>query len=127
MNYEQTLDFIHSRTRYGSRLGLFRMERVLELMGNPHKELKFVHIAGTNGKGSTTAMTAEILKTQGYKVGMYISPYVVDFRERIQINNQLIPKERLAETLTKIMPYLEILDQEETPITEFELDTVQIL
>ncbi|MBE6987587.1 MAG: bifunctional folylpolyglutamate synthase/dihydrofolate synthase [Ruminococcaceae bacterium] len=124
MNYEQTLDFIHSRTRYGSRLGLFRMERVLELMGNPHKELKFIHIAGTNGKGSTTAMTAEILKTQGYKVGMYISPYVVDFRERMQINNQLIPKERLAETLTKIMPYLEILDQEETPITEFELDTV---
>lgn len=124
MTYEQTLDFIHSRAKYGSRLGLFRMERVLDLMGNPQKELKFIHIAGTNGKGSTTAMTAEILKTQGYKVGMYVSPFVIDFRERIQINNQLIPKERLAETLDKVMPYLDILEKEETPITEFELDTV---
>lgn len=124
MNYEQTLEYIHSRAKYGSRLGLFRMERILELMGNPQKALKFIHVAGTNGKGSTTAMTTEILKTQGYKTGMYISPFVVDFRERMQINGQMIPKAALADILTEIMPYLEIMEKEDTPITEFELVTV---
>lgn len=124
MNYQETLDYIHSRTKYGSRLGLHRMERILELMGNPQKNLKFIHVAGTNGKGSTTAMTTEILKTQGYKTGMYISPYIIDFRERMQINGQMIPKEQLAAALTAIMPYLVIMEGEDTPITEFELVTV---
>ena len=124
MNYQETLDYIHSRTKYGSRLGLHRMERILELMGNPQKKLKFVHVAGTNGKGSTTAMTTEILKTQGYKTGMYISPYIIDFRERMQINGQMIPKEKLAGVLTTIMPFLELMEGEDTPITEFELVTV---
>ena len=124
MTYEETLNYIHSRAKYGSRLGLFRMERALELMGNPQKTLKFIHVAGTNGKGSTTAMTAEILKTEGYKVGMYVSPYVVDFRERMQINGEMIPKEALAANLEKIMPHLLQMEEEETPITEFELDTL---
>lgn len=123
MTYEQVLEYIHTRTKYGSRLGLHRMEKILSLMGNPQKDLKFIHIAGTNGKGSTTAMTTEILKSAGYKVGMYVSPFVVDFRERMQINGQMIEKQTLADCLEDIMPFLLDMEEADTPITEFELDT----
>ena len=76
MNLNEALDYIHNLYRKGSVPGLHRMQQMLEMMGNPQKKLKFIHIAGTNGKGSTAAMTASILTNAGYKTGLITSPYI---------------------------------------------------
>jgi len=102
MNYLEAMDYIKSTAKFGSNYGLSRTEKILELLGNPHKELKCIHIAGTNGKGSTTAMLTEILKEAGYKVGMYTSPYLEEFEERIQINGNNILKEDLSAAITEV-------------------------
>lgn len=102
MNYSEAMNFIANTSRFGMNFGLSRVEKILELLGNPQNKIKCIHIAGTNGKGSTTAMIASILKEEGYTVGMYTSPYLEEFEERIQINGVNIPKERLAELVSKI-------------------------
>lgn len=102
MNYDEAMDYIKSTAKFGSNLGLERTEKILELLGNPHKKLKCIHVAGTNGKGSTTAMIADILKESGYKVGMYTSPYILEFEERIQINGKNIPKDDLSKLITEV-------------------------
>lgn len=102
MNYNEAIDFIQNRLRLGTKLGLETTTELLRRVGNPHKKLKFIHIAGTNGKGSTSAFIANILIENGYKTGMYISPYVNSFTERIQVNNKQIPKEDLARHAEKI-------------------------
>lgn len=102
MNYSEAMNFIANTSRFGMNFGLSRVEKMLELLGNPQNKIKCIHIAGTNGKGSTTAMIASILKEEGYTVGMYTSPYLEEFEERIQINGVNIPKERLAELVSKI-------------------------
>ena len=86
MRYNEALEYIHSFTHFGSQLGLDRMRKLLKLLKNPQDKLKFIHVAGTNGKGSTVKMSDEILQKAGYKVGIYTSPFVIDFRERFQIN-----------------------------------------
>lgn len=123
MSYEQSLSYIHSFTRFGSQLGLERIEKLLELLGNPHKKLKFVHIAGTNGKGSTTKMCSHILQESGYKVGMYISPFVIDFRERFQINSKMIPKDEFVKLVSKVKKYINFLNNQGVYVTEFEVIT----
>ena len=107
MNYEEAIKYIKETAKFGSKLGLERTEKILELLGNPHKKIKTIHIAGTNGKGSTTAMLTNILVESGYKVGCYISPYIEEFEERIQINNTNIPKGDLAEIITKVATVIE--------------------
>ncbi len=102
MNYNEAINYIHDTAKFGSKLGLERTEKILELLGNPHKKVKCIHIAGTNGKGSTTAMLTNILINSGYRVGCYISPYIEEFEERIQINNTNIPKEDLAHIITEV-------------------------
>ena len=102
MNYLETMDYITSTAKFGSNLGLERTEKILELLGNPHKSLKCIHVGGTNGKGSTTAMINMILMENGYNVGMYTSPYLEEFEERIQINGINIPKEDLSEVVTDV-------------------------
>lgn len=97
MEYKEAMEYIANTSRFGMNFGLERVEKMLEILGNPHKDLKCIHIAGTNGKGSTTAMITSILKEEGYTVGMYTSPYLEEFEERIQINGVNIPKEVLAE------------------------------
>lgn len=96
MNYDEAMDYIVTASRFGVNLGLDRIEKILEYLGNPHKDIKFVYVGGTNGKGSTTAMISSVLKEAGYKVGMYTSPYLEEFEERIQINRENIDKDRLA-------------------------------
>lgn len=123
MNYNQALEYIHSFERFGSKLGLERISRLLELMGNPQNKLKYVHIAGTNGKGSTTTITSNILINSGYNVGTYISPYIIDFRERIQLNGNMISKEDLIYEVENIIPFIEKLNSQEIQIKEFELIT----
>lgn len=96
MNYEEALSYIHAIPKFRRPLGNTQLERLLEALGNPHKKMKFIHIAGTNGKGSCAAMTAEILKNAGFKTGMYTSPFIVRFNERIQINDEEIADDELA-------------------------------
>lgn len=96
MTYTETLDYIHSLGNFGMSPGLDRIKTVLEKLGNPQNKLKAIHIAGTNGKGSVSAMLSNVFKTAGYKTGLFISPYIIDFRERIQINGEYISKEELC-------------------------------
>ena len=88
---EQSLAFIHGLYRKGTKPDLSRVKWLLNALGNPQERLKFIHIAGTNGKGSTAAMSASILQQAGYKTGLFTSPYIYRFNERIQINGQQIP------------------------------------
>ena len=120
MNAQEAIAYIHSFFWKGSIPGLSRTQELLRLLGNPEKKLKFVHIAGTNGKGSTAAMTASILQKAGYKVGLYTSPYIYRFNERIQINGEQIADEDVATVTEYVKQYAETM--EEKP-TEFELVT----
>ena len=120
MTYEQALEYIHDKRWRDSRRGLSRLRAMLELMGNPQKEMKYVHIAGTNGKGSTSACIAEVLKKAGYRTGLYTSPYIERYNERIQINNVQIGDEELAELVEELAP---IADSVPDHPTEFEIGT----
>ncbi|WP_294907311.1 folylpolyglutamate synthase/dihydrofolate synthase family protein [uncultured Ruminococcus sp.] len=120
MTYENALEKIHSLLSFGSRPGLDRILTLLDRMGNPQNKLKYIHVAGTNGKGSTCAMLSSTLVAAGYKTGLFISPYINDFRERIQINNEMISKEMLANAVEETFPLIEKLQSEGIIITEFE-------
>lgn len=123
MNYDEVLKRINSRNQFGIRPGLKRIKRLLELLGDPQDRLKFIHVAGTNGKGSVCKMLSLILEKSSYKTGLFISPYVIDFRERFQINNTMISKNDLVEIFETVEPFLNILDKEGEFVTEFELIT----
>ena len=90
MTYEETIAYIHSVNWRGSRPGLSRITELLAALGNPEKSLRCVHIAGTNGKGSTSAMLDSILREAGYKVGTFTSPYIETFNERIMYDGKPI-------------------------------------
>ena len=124
MNYPETLSWIHGTERFGSRLGLGRMGRLLHRMGDPHLKVPFIHVAGTNGKGSTTTLIASALTAGGFKTGKFISPYILEFRERMQIDGQMIPEETLAALATRLRPIAEEFKAAGDPVTEFELVTV---
>lgn len=124
MNYYEAMTYIKNTSKFGSNLGLERTEKVLELLDNPHKKLRCIHIAGTNGKGSTTAMLTEILKEAGYKVGMYTSPYLEEFEERIQINGANISKVDLSRIVTRVAEAVnKVLELGYEHPTEFEIIT----
>ncbi len=128
MNYTEAMNYIRNTAKFGSNLGLERTEKILELLGDPHKKLKCIHIAGTNGKGSTTAMLAEILKEAGYSVGMYISPYLEEFEERIQINGSNISKEDLSSIVTTVSEVVDkVIELGYDHPTEFEIITCAML
>ncbi len=120
MTYEEAIAKIHSLLTFGARPGLDRMLTLLDQMGNPQNKLKFIHVAGTNGKGSTCAMLSSVLAAAGYKTGLFISPYITDFRERIQINNCMIDRAELARAVDVTFPLVEKLRDEGIVITEFE-------
>ncbi len=121
MNYEETLSYIHHVTWRGSRLGLERTNELLDKVGNPHKGLKFIHIAGTNGKGSTLAMLSSILISAGYTTGSYSSPFIDRFNERMQVNGLSIADDELAEITSLVRPFADGMADHPT---EFELITV---
>lgn len=124
MNYDEAMSYIKNTAKFGSNLGLTRTERILQLLGNPHKKLKCIHIAGTNGKGSTTAMLTNILIEAGFKTGMYTSPYLQVFEERIQINSKNISKDDLSVVVTEVSEAVQKVVKEgyDHP-TEFEIIT----
>jgi dihydrofolate synthase/folylpolyglutamate synthase len=124
MNYEQALEFIHSTHKFGSKLGLHNIGILLDLMGNPQKKLKFVHVAGTNGKGSTASFISSILTQAGYRTGVFTSPYIERFTERIKIGNDDIPREDLARITEFVKDKVDIMLQiGENHPTEFEIVT----
>src|SRR5450432_2596164 len=103
MDYQQTLDYLFTKLPMYSRIGAAAFKADLtntialcEALGNPQKKFKSVHIAGTNGKGSTSHMLAAVLQAAGYKTGLYTSPHLKDFRERIKINGQMINEQEVA-------------------------------
>ncbi|MDO5399513.1 MAG: folylpolyglutamate synthase/dihydrofolate synthase family protein [Eubacteriales bacterium] len=118
MNVNEALEYIHTVCWKGSVPGLSRTRELLRRMGNPEKSLKFVHIGGTNGKGSTAAMTASILRKAGYTTGLYTSPYVYRFHERMQVDGEQISDRELADITEFVRPLADAM--EDSP-TEFEL------
>ncbi len=120
MSYESTLEYIGSAKWQRSKPGLERTRELLRCLGNPEKQLKFVHVAGTNGKGSTCACIASVLQQAGYRTGLYISPYINRFNERMQINGEEIPDGELEQIVDEIRPFADAM--EDTP-TEFEVIT----
>lgn len=125
MSIEQALEWIHSRLKFNIRPGLNRVSALLELLGNPEESLSMIHIAGTNGKGSTVAFTRSIFMQAGLKVASFTSPFITTFGERMSINAQPIPDEKLIYYVKMIQPLVEQLDNdaELTGITEFEIIT----
>ena len=120
MNYNEALKYIHSLLVFGSRPGLERIGELLDKLGNPQDDLKFIHVAGTNGKGSVCTMLSNIYMKAGLKTGLYTSPYVVDFRERIQVNGEYIEKEVLARLCEQVK-------ETNVTVTEFEFITAMAM
>ncbi len=125
MDYREALSWIHSISRFGMNQGLQRIELLLHYLGDPHKKLKYLHIGGTNGKGSTAAFAASVLEAAGYGVGLYTSPYLEQFTNRMAINGKDISRERLVELVERVKPLVERVAAESSygHPTEFEVVT----
>lgn len=120
MNVKEAVDYIESYSWSKTRLGLERTRVLLEKLGNPQRKLKFVHVAGTNGKGSTCAMLASILRCAGYRTGLYTSPYICRFNERMQVNGEDISDSELAEITGTVKPVAEAMSDHPS---QFEIVT----
>ncbi|MGI6576009.1 MAG: bifunctional folylpolyglutamate synthase/dihydrofolate synthase [bacterium] len=129
MDYKETVTFIHNLGKYGSNLGLGRIERLLERLGRPQDRVPVVHVAGTNGKGSTSAMIAAIMVAAGYRVGLYTSPHLSSYTERLQINGEAIKPVQFAALFENIFPIVKSVIKEEglEHPTEFEILTAAAL
>lgn len=123
LNYDESLKYIHSLLQFGVVPGLERITALLDMLGNPQDQLKFVHVAGTNGKGSVCTMSSNILQHAGYKTGLFTSPYVIDFCERIKIDGNMIDHNELAHLVTTTRRMIEELARLELQPTEFEVIT----
>src|SRR3954465_15525250 len=117
MNYQQTVAYLYHQLPLFSRLGAAAIKkdltntiRICEALGNPQQQFKTVHIAGTNGKGSVSHMLAAILQTAGYKTGLYTSPHLKDFRERIRLNGEMFPEEHVIAFVEKLRPLIEEIE-----------------
>lgn len=120
MNYEQTLEYIHKIPKFNRVLGNDLLRVLLDKMGNPQLRLKFIHVGGTNGKGSVCTMIAEVLKQAGYKVGLFTSPYLIRFNERIRINGSPISDDDLVDVVGYVK---EISEKHDAAVSEFAFDT----
>lgn len=118
--YEDAVNLLTSQGKFYINLGLERISKILELLGNPQDNLKCIHVAGTNGKGSTCAIIASVLKESNRSVGLYTSPHIFDYTERIKINGVDISKEKFAELVFYIVDFA---DKNEIHLTEFEILT----
>lgn len=123
MNYNEAIDFIMSHRKFQKTGGHERIEQLLSLLGSPHKKLKFVHIVGTNGKGSTSVALSSVLKQAGYRTGLFTSPYVVKFGERIQVDGEYIPDKDIIEICELIKEKTLLMANEEMYPTVFEVTT----
>src|SRR3989339_455467 len=106
MNYNQVIKYLNNREKFGIKLGLKNIRLLLKKVGSPHKKIKCIHVAGTNGKGSCCAMISSVLQEAGYKVGMYTSPHLKRFNERIKINNKEISNKDVVKYFLKTKPHI---------------------
>lgn len=127
MTYSEAIDYIMSRRKFQKSSGKERIERLLGLLGNPHKNLKYIHVVGTNGKGSVSSALSYILKNAGCKVGLFTSPYIVEFGERIQINNIYISHSDIADLTSLIKEKNDLMEKENLYPTVFEVTTALAL
>ncbi len=123
MNCNEAIEYIHSLEKFGIKPGMERIRALCTELGNPQEKLKIIHVAGTNGKGSTSTIISNILRQSGYNTGLFISPYVTDFRERIQYNGNMIEKNELAECVEKVKEAIDKLALQDIQPTEFEAVT----
>ena len=121
MTYEAAMSHVNSRLKRGVKAGLQRITELLDILGNPHEKLKCVHIAGTNGKGSTSALISSALTQAGYKTGLFTSPFVLSFSERFQIDRKLMPENELIDIVKQVDAAIGQMAADE--ITEFEFIT----
>ncbi len=124
MRYKEALEYVHSIPKFKKPLGNVNLRRLLECLGSPQDKLKFIHIAGTNGKGSTAAMIASALQAQGYRTGLYTSPYIEVFNERIRLNGVNISDESLSEYIWYVK---DTMDKSDAPVSEFAFITAVAL
>ena len=123
MDLNEAVGFYHSLERFGVRPGLERIRLLCAMLGDPQKRLRCVHAAGTNGKGSVCTEIASVLTAAGYRTGLYTSPYVIEFRERIRLNGAMIAEEDLADVTLAVKNAVEALAAQGTVVTEFEAVT----
>lgn len=124
MDYNKSLQFLRELTKFGFNFGLARIQKLLELLGNPEKVFETIHVAGTNGKGSVCAYTSNILTAAGYKTGLFTSPHLHSYTERIKINGVDIPREAVARYIEQFKPLiLQMVDEGYEHPTEFEVNT----
>lgn len=123
MTYDEALEFIYSRRKFQKSAGHERIERLLELMGNPHRSLRFVHVVGTNGKGSVCTATSAVLQSAGYITGLFTSPFVTEFGERIRVDGEYIPKSAVASITKLLKEKILLMEKEGLYPTVFEVTT----
>ena len=116
MNIDETLSYIHAVCWRSSIPGLERIRALLALMGDPQKDMKFIHVTGTNGKGSTCAIMASILRAAGYRTGLYTSPFLIRFNERMQVDGRQITDDELCEITAQVRPLADSLDPHPTSL-----------
>src|SRR5471030_580904 len=126
MNYAEAIQFLYGLQMFGTHFGLENTFKLAALAGNPQEKLHFIHVAGTNGKGSTCAMLESIYRAAGLRVGLFTSPHLVSFLERIQVNRQLIPESELVRLVEEIQPLLKQFPAD-NHLTLFEVVTVMAL
>jgi len=107
VNYEETVNYLYSRSRLGWKLGLQNVSMLLSKLGKPHTKFASVHVAGSSGKGSTSAMIESILRKAGYRTGLYTSPHLISFGERIRVNGRMIPGDQVVEFVSFARPFIE--------------------
>ncbi|MCW4051435.1 MAG: bifunctional folylpolyglutamate synthase/dihydrofolate synthase [Candidatus Bathyarchaeota archaeon] len=129
MNYDEALEWVFNVRRFGPKRTLIPTRKILDLLGRPQDSFKIIHIGGTNGKGSTSAMTASILQAEGYKVGLFTSPHLEVFKERVKVNGEMIPGDDVARLLSAIRPLFEEMlgYSESMPLRFFDIVTAMAL
>ncbi len=123
MDYLKSIEKVNSLLKFGIRPGLERIRELLSRLGDPQNELKFIHVAGTNGKGTVCTLISNVLTAAGYRTGLYTSPYIMDFRERFRIDGEMISKEELSLLTEKVSAEVDDMKRLNIIITEFEFIT----
>src|SRR6516162_3385113 len=126
MTYTEAIQFLYELRWFGTKFGLKNTVRLAALAGNPQERLRFIHVAGTNGKGSTCAMLESIYRASGLRVGLFTSPHLISFGERIQVNRKPLQQEEVVRLVAEMKPVLAQFSPEEHP-TFFEVVTVMAL
>jgi len=124
--YAEALDCVFSLSKFGSKLGLERITRIMTRLGNPERELRFVHVAGTKGKGSVCAFTARMLEEAGYTVGLYISPSLVNVGERISVNGEMLSPADFLGVFEVVWDAVGTVSEDD-PVTVFEVFTAMAI